>query len=47
MLKLAASKFKPRNRAVKLKLFGPFIPDNGNGDAYCSQFYNAVLIARY
>ena len=28
MLKLAASKFKPRNRAVKLKLFGPFIPDN-------------------
>ena len=45
MLKLAASKFKPRNRAVKLKLFGPFMPDNG--DVYCSQFYNAVLIARY
>ena len=36
VLNLPASEFKPRNRPVKLKLFGPFIPDKS--DVECSQF---------
>ena len=35
VLNLPASEFKPRNRPVKLKLFGPFIPDKS--DVECSQ----------
>ena len=35
VLNLPASEFKPRNRPVKLKLFGPFIPDKSNIE--CSQ----------